>query len=46
MIAASLRDSQGDHIIELLLKKEADINSKSVSGQVCPHRILTRSVPN
>ena len=34
MIAASLRDSQGDHIIELLLKKGADINAKSISGQV------------
>ena len=30
MIAASLRD--GDDIIDLLLKKEADVNIKSTSG--------------
>lgn len=34
MIAASLRDSEGDPIIELLLQKEADVNVKSTSGQV------------
>lgn len=34
MIAASLRDAQGDPIIELLLQKGADVNIKSVTGQV------------
>lgn len=34
MIAASLRDAEGDRVIELLLKKDADVNVKSVSGQV------------
>lgn len=39
MIAASLRDAEGDPILELLLQKEADVNVKSTSGQVrfrCP----------
>lgn len=34
MIAASLRDSGGDQIIDLLLKKGADVSMKSNSGQV------------
>lgn len=34
MIASSLKDAEGDRIIELLLKKDADVNVKSVSGQV------------
>jgi ankyrin repeat protein len=34
MIAASLKNSEGDSIIELLLRKEADVNVKSVTGQV------------
>lgn len=34
MIAASLRDAEGDPIIEQLLQKEADVNVKSTSGQV------------
>lgn len=34
MIAASLKDAEGDPIIDLLLKKDADVNVKSVSGQV------------
>lgn len=34
MIAASLRDAEGDPIIDLLLRKGADVNVKSVSGQV------------
>ena len=34
MIAASLRDAEGDPIIELLLQKGADVNVKSVTGQV------------
>ncbi|RJE19430.1 proteasome regulatory particle subunit [Aspergillus sclerotialis] len=33
MIAASLRDAEGDPIIDLLLRKEADVNVKSTSGQ-------------
>jgi 26S proteasome non-ATPase regulatory subunit 10 len=35
MIAASLKDAGGDPIIDLFLKKGADVNVKSVSGQVC-----------
>lgn len=34
MIAASLRDAEGDQIVDLLLRKDADVNVKSVSGQV------------
>ena len=34
MIAASLKNAEGDPIIDLLLKKGADINAKSNSGQV------------
>lgn len=34
MIAASLKDSEGDPIIDLLLRKDADVNMKSNSGQV------------
>ena len=34
MIAASLRESEGDPIIDILLHKGADVNVKSTSGQV------------
>lgn len=34
MIAASLKNAEGDPIVDLLLRKEADVNIKSVSGQV------------
>lgn len=34
MIAASLKDEEGDPIIELLLRKDADVNIKSANGQV------------
>jgi 26S proteasome non-ATPase regulatory subunit 10 len=34
MIAASLKNAEGDSIVDLLLRKEADVNIKSVSGQV------------
>jgi hypothetical protein len=34
MIAASLKDAEGDSIIDLLLRKDADVNVKSASGQV------------
>ncbi|KAL2858342.1 ankyrin repeat-containing domain protein [Aspergillus pseudodeflectus] len=34
MIAASLKNAEGDPIIELLLRKGADVNVKSVTGQV------------
>lgn len=34
MIAASLKDAAGDPIINLLLRKGADVNVKSGSGQV------------
>ena len=37
MIAASLKDSEGDPIIDLLLRKEADVNMRSNSGQVSLH---------
>ncbi|KAG5294742.1 ankyrin repeat protein [Histoplasma ohiense] len=37
MIAASLKDSEGDPIIELLLRKDADINMQSVNGQNALH---------
>jgi len=39
MIAASLRDAEGDPIIELLLQKEADVNVKTISGQVHPNQL-------
>lgn len=42
MIAASLKDGEGDRIIELLLRKDADVNMKSVSGQVSA--ILTATI--
>lgn len=35
MIAASLKDAEGDPIIDLLLRKGADVSMKSVTGQVC-----------
>ena len=41
MIAASLRDAEGDPIIDLLLRKEADVNVKSTSGQVSHPRYRT-----
>jgi hypothetical protein len=34
MIAASLKDGAGDAIIDLLLRKGADVTIKSNSGQV------------
>jgi 26S proteasome non-ATPase regulatory subunit 10 len=34
MIAASLKNAEGDPIIDLLLRKDADVNIKSVTGQV------------
>jgi 26S proteasome non-ATPase regulatory subunit 10 len=34
MIAASLKNAEGDPIIEVLLRRDADINIKSVTGQV------------
>lgn len=34
MIAASLKEAAGDPIVDLLLKREADVTVKSVSGQV------------
>lgn len=34
MIAASLKNAEGDAVIELLLRKDADVNVKSTSGQV------------
>ncbi|CBF87930.1 hypothetical protein AN1209.2 [Aspergillus nidulans FGSC A4] len=37
MIAASLRNAEGDPIIELLLRKGADVNAKSITGQNALH---------
>ncbi|KAE8152799.1 ankyrin repeat-containing domain protein [Aspergillus avenaceus] len=37
MIAASLRNAEGDPIIDLLLQKEADVSAKSNSGQNALH---------
>ncbi|CRG85058.1 Ankyrin repeat-containing protein C6C3,08 [Talaromyces islandicus] len=37
MIAASLKNAEGDSIVDLLLRKEADVNIKSVSGQNALH---------
>lgn len=34
MIAASLKDAGGDQILELLLRKGAEVSVKSNSGQV------------
>lgn len=34
MIAASLKNAEGDAIVDLLLRKDADVNIKSDSGQV------------
>lgn len=34
MIAASLKNSEGDAIIEMLLRKDAEVNTKSGTGQV------------
>lgn len=45
MIAASLRDAEGDPIIDLLLRKDADVNVKSVSGQVRLHQFSTWVTP-
>lgn len=45
MIAASLRDAEGDPIIDLLLRKDADVNVKSVSGQVRLHQFFTWITP-
>ncbi|KAK2761559.1 hypothetical protein FQN54_001387 [Arachnomyces sp. PD_36] len=37
MIASSLKDSEGDPIIEIMLRKEADVNIKSNTGQNALH---------
>ncbi|KAJ9307998.1 hypothetical protein DTO217A2_2492 [Paecilomyces variotii] len=43
MIAASLKDAEGDPIIELLLRKEADVNMKSINGQNALHLATSKS---
>ncbi|BDD54741.1 hypothetical protein MPDQ_003366 [Monascus purpureus] len=43
MIAASLKDAQGDAIIELLIRKGADVNMKSVTGQNALHFATSKS---
>ncbi|KAL3431403.1 ankyrin repeat-containing domain protein [Aspergillus tetrazonus] len=37
MIAASLKNAEGDPILELLLRKGADVNAKSITGQNALH---------
>ncbi|KAH8697315.1 putative proteasome regulatory particle subunit [Talaromyces proteolyticus] len=37
MIAASLKNDEGEQVIDLLLRKEADVNIKSSSGQNALH---------
>ncbi|KAL2832711.1 ankyrin repeat-containing domain protein [Aspergillus pseudoustus] len=37
MIASSLKNAEGDPILELLLRKGADVNGKSVTGQNALH---------
>lgn len=37
MIAASLKNAEGDPIIEVLLRRDADVNIKSVTGQNALH---------
>lgn len=49
MIAASLKNAEGDPIIDFLLRKNADVNMKNNLGQVrqtqlCP-RAITRFLP-
>lgn len=34
MIAASLKDGEGDAIVDQLLRKDADVNMKTSTGQV------------
>lgn len=47
MIASSLKNAEGDPIIDLLLKKGADVSTKSVSGQVYPLPfLLNHLLPN
>ncbi|OKP14314.1 Baeyer-Villiger monooxygenase [Penicillium subrubescens] len=43
MIAASLKDAEGDKIIDLLLRKEADVTMKSNSGQNALHFASSKS---
>lgn len=34
MIASSLKESEGDPVVDIMLRKEADVNIKSNTGQV------------
>jgi len=43
MIAASLKDSEGDPMIDLLLRKGADVNAKSDTGQNALHFAASKS---
>ncbi|OQD89921.1 hypothetical protein PENANT_c002G02716 [Penicillium antarcticum] len=43
MIAASLKDAAGDAIIEMLLRKGADVSTKSSSGQNALHFASSKS---
>lgn len=44
MIAASLKAAEGDKIIDLLLRKGADVSVKSSSGQVSFSLSIYRSI--
>lgn len=44
MIAASLKDGEGDSIVTQLLRRDADVNMKSSSGQVFSFLLLTYKV--
>lgn len=47
MIASSLKDANGDQIIELLLRKGAEVSTKSHSGQASrPHSFMYVSLFN
>jgi len=43
MIAASLKNAEGDPIVDLLLRKGADVNMKSNSGQNALHFATSKS---
>lgn len=46
MIAASLKNAEGDQIVDLLLRKDADVNLKSISGQASFVEINVRFLLN
>lgn len=46
MIAASLKNAEGDAIIDFLLRKDADVNMKSATGQVRDALVVRESSPS